>query len=336
MSEGEVLQQKINALSNINLEIINRIEKLITTQTNLQYPTYHFRWDPHLQSIKVECIQHAVPVLRIVQHWKPTTPRPFQITEEMNFFNDNIDYTCRSFEDLKRLNNKFSTVSKKFSWLDSNKSPPILRNFLENIEILQLLLGEVDELTLEKGMDVDPYGESVKRINEEIGGMIKDIHLRNLETGKWVPSVIHSHSWIQFMGDLSFSSKLATKVGSKGWNSVIISPLKKLSTQINLKIVKINSDHSGVIIGITDTGQITSSGYDGGVGFSCGGLSEGLSISCCNIKDGSKITITTNIFANTIEISGDITGTGTAQFSLFQSPCLFVKMYYPGDSIELL
>lgn len=75
----------------------------------------------------------------------------------MNLFNDNIDYSVNGVDDLNRLNMKVPEVAQKFvvifalmylffrfTWLDPKKSPPVLAQYLSNMELLHTLVGKHD------------------------------------------------------------------------------------------------------------------------------------------------------------------------------------------------
>jgi len=68
---------------------------------------------------------------------------PFVNTPEMNLFNDNISYNLHDYKSVVALNKTLLSVALKFDWLDPNKSPPVLRQFLTNLEMVQELLGDL-------------------------------------------------------------------------------------------------------------------------------------------------------------------------------------------------
>jgi len=64
-------------------------------------------------------------------------------------------------------------TAKKFGYLDKQKSPPILRLFQENLEIVQTLLGSI-EASL-----IDSTDEGIVELQTEVAGImakIKQVH----------------------------------------------------------------------------------------------------------------------------------------------------------------
>lgn len=87
----------------------------------------------------------CILVSEIIDSWKPIEVPKFSQTPEMNLINDNINYAVTSFADLVRLNSLVPTVAAKCVRLDDKKSPPVLRNYLQNMEFFQVLAGSIEE-----------------------------------------------------------------------------------------------------------------------------------------------------------------------------------------------
>jgi len=66
--------------------------------------------------------------VEVIDTWRPKESKFLQ-DSDMNFFNDNIDYTVASQKDLIRITDSVSSVATKYGWLDAEKSPPVLRSF---------------------------------------------------------------------------------------------------------------------------------------------------------------------------------------------------------------
>lgn len=81
----------------------------------------------------------------ILQSWTPKEAPKFVVMPEMNLFNDNINFTIFSFDYLRALNNRLMEVAKKFTWLAATKATPVLEGFKTNLEVVQTLLGDLEE-----------------------------------------------------------------------------------------------------------------------------------------------------------------------------------------------
>eukprot|EP01128_Nolandella_sp_AFSM9_P000825 TRINITY_DN1094_c0_g1_i1.p1 TRINITY_DN1094_c0_g1~~TRINITY_DN1094_c0_g1_i1.p1 ORF type:complete len:369 (+),score=64.18 TRINITY_DN1094_c0_g1_i1:154-1260(+) len=137
--------QQIAALATVNAEILQRIHSSaeeterkipVSRQLQLVYDAEHLP--------RVEVTVSSLSPAGIVASWKPGSPPQFVATAEMNLFNDNVDYTVEGVSDLQRLNETLPAVAQKFTWLDPLKSPPILQLYLQNMGLLQSLMGDLE------------------------------------------------------------------------------------------------------------------------------------------------------------------------------------------------
>ena len=58
------------------------------------------------------------------------------LTPVEDIFNDKIDYSCKTFADIKRLNQHMKTVAAKFKRLRDGTED--IAKFLKNYELLQV------------------------------------------------------------------------------------------------------------------------------------------------------------------------------------------------------
>jgi hypothetical protein len=171
-SSDSIILRKIISIQAINKEIIERIEKsrrdfgpfgshVISGRQLVLDPTTR-------TTIRME--ETKLPCSKIIATWNPKAAPKFNNTSDMNLFNDNLDYTVASFDDLVRLNAKIKDVALKFTWLDPRKSEAVLIQFKDNMEILQTLLGSVESMLI----SATPDGEDELRHRaEELEGQLK-------------------------------------------------------------------------------------------------------------------------------------------------------------------
>ena len=81
----------------------------------------------------------------------------FTFTKKLNeipdTFNDKLDFLCKDFNDIKRLNKEMLKVAMKYKLFDGSKSSlEVLDQFKANFELLQVGLGELEQQLTNKEM----------------------------------------------------------------------------------------------------------------------------------------------------------------------------------------
>ena len=81
----------------------------------------------------------------------------FTFTKKLNeipdTFNDKLDFLCKDFDDIKRLNKEMLNVAMKYKLFDGSKSSlEVLDQFKANFELLQVGLGELEQQLTNKEM----------------------------------------------------------------------------------------------------------------------------------------------------------------------------------------
>jgi hypothetical protein len=118
----------------------------------------------------------------LVDEWQPKDNNTkLSFSPEMNLFNDNINATCTSFADVKRLNEQMKMVAQKFTWLDPTKSAPVLRKFLSNFEVLQVYLGQIEVLLQGQVSQLEYYRNKVNELNKMYKDIASEIETNNKE-----------------------------------------------------------------------------------------------------------------------------------------------------------
>eukprot|EP01087_Luapelamoeba_hula_P020970 TRINITY_DN7248_c0_g1_i1.p1 TRINITY_DN7248_c0_g1~~TRINITY_DN7248_c0_g1_i1.p1 ORF type:complete len:370 (-),score=38.13 TRINITY_DN7248_c0_g1_i1:227-1336(-) len=144
-SSAAELVAKIVAIAKVNAEIVASIEDH-SKQNREVVRGVRFNIGPSTDGNLPSVTPNAYSSYSstIIASWAPAATAPaFEKGAELNLFNDNIDYSVRSYEDVKRLSNTVHIVAQKYDFLDEKKSPPMLRKFLTNLEIIQTLLGDI-------------------------------------------------------------------------------------------------------------------------------------------------------------------------------------------------
>lgn len=121
----------------------------------------------------------------IIHKWRPSNVPEFMNTREMNLFNDNVNYQISSFADLQALNEKVAQTATKFEWFDEKKSAPVLQNFLINLEIIQTMIGSLDEMLLDRRTeDISEIHQEAAAINSSFAKLQERIRHHHRSTGQ--------------------------------------------------------------------------------------------------------------------------------------------------------
>jgi len=131
--------------------------------------TYNLSWN--CQSFQVTEKEEKEKTSQFIKRW---TPKEKMISnKEMNFFNDNVDYNCSSFEDIQRLNCEMLDVAEKHGWLAPSKSPPVLKDFLKNFENLQTMLKTLESSFQKNESKKEKLEKELKYINPKIQKVVE-------------------------------------------------------------------------------------------------------------------------------------------------------------------
>lgn len=178
MAEPEVtvLLKKIKALSTVNQEIIDRIK------AKKSVVTYKYSLASNLQSAQSPL--NELPLFfreakqeqdaqQLISSFKPNISQS-PLTAVDDIFNDRLNYTCSSFQDIVRLNADIPRVAQKFDLLREEKAVPYVRQFLENLNTLQVALGQLDGMLRDQESSLQQlqtkYAEPVAKILREAAG----------------------------------------------------------------------------------------------------------------------------------------------------------------------
>jgi hypothetical protein len=119
-----------------------------------------------------------------VKQWRPPIVLSIYHDEDMNLFNDNVQYHVQTFDDVVRLNASLTVVAMKYGWLDPIKLPPVLRKFLGNLEVVQTLLGDLEGKLVGAANDgMDEINAEVIEISERLRALNNRVFMRNMTSG---------------------------------------------------------------------------------------------------------------------------------------------------------
>eukprot|EP00587_Corethron_hystrix_P012492 CAMPEP_0113319962 /NCGR_PEP_ID=MMETSP0010_2-20120614/13950_1 /TAXON_ID=216773 ORGANISM="Corethron hystrix, Strain 308" /NCGR_SAMPLE_ID=MMETSP0010_2 /ASSEMBLY_ACC=CAM_ASM_000155 /LENGTH=176 /DNA_ID=CAMNT_0000177627 /DNA_START=133 /DNA_END=660 /DNA_ORIENTATION=- /assembly_acc=CAM_ASM_000155 len=164
----ENLGKKIRALAKVNEEIIQILESQIRNNTQV-IAGYDYQLNyslPQNSDIATTSVADnsaekfgfsAIPnrqyVKNLLHEWKYSGEA---LEKPDDIFNDKIDYNLKSYHNVKELIFFLPKVAEKFLTIarECPKVCKILRIFLSNLERLQVALGELNALTVDKDDDI--------------------------------------------------------------------------------------------------------------------------------------------------------------------------------------
>jgi hypothetical protein len=131
--------KQIDALAKINEETIKQIDSSAATTVNLV--TYVISCSNGTFSVNES--KQSQQGNQVANGWRET----IDLTSIPDIFNDKINYSCTTYQDLKRLNGEMLRVAQKYELFgDSEKAHKEIAEFENNFRIIQAALKRITEL----------------------------------------------------------------------------------------------------------------------------------------------------------------------------------------------
>jgi hypothetical protein len=153
------LLDQIKTLSSTNSELCERIKALlVSTQTHYKlWFTGATSWQfeltplPPTSSPKTSLLSNEILLLE----------------EPTDFFNDRLDYSCSTFDDLLRLNKEMLRVALKYRLFGNTPSSlEELQKYLHNFELIRLRLVEIEKELTAKLSDITTIQQALLDFNQ--------------------------------------------------------------------------------------------------------------------------------------------------------------------------
>jgi len=158
---------KIEALKKVNQEIIARI----TDKQQQKMVTY-----PILVSCSSDLHLHAREVTQekngsdVIKEWKPKK----NLDAIPDHFNFKLDYSCNVFEDITRLNEAMWPICQQYYFFEGSPNAlEFMGKLLGNYEVLQVLLGSLEEQMLPQLRNLDVVNQELTKVNSAIDNLLK-------------------------------------------------------------------------------------------------------------------------------------------------------------------
>eukprot|EP01116_Phalansterium_solitarium_P018130 TRINITY_DN4689_c0_g1_i1.p1 TRINITY_DN4689_c0_g1~~TRINITY_DN4689_c0_g1_i1.p1 ORF type:complete len:283 (-),score=40.34 TRINITY_DN4689_c0_g1_i1:215-1063(-) len=101
-----------------------------------------------------------------------------QLTDIEDMFNDKVFYKCVTFADIKRLNSDMHRVAQKYRLFGgSEESIAVLRQFLGNFEVLQVMLGEIENQLISVPNRVDELNARLAAANVNLSEVYSGLYI---------------------------------------------------------------------------------------------------------------------------------------------------------------
>lgn len=141
MSGNSIVVQlrRIDALAKQNEEIIKKIDLAAATAVNLF--TYVIFYSDGIYSVEEQ--RKNQQGSRVANDYREAV----ELAMIPDIFNDKINYSCRNYQDLKRLNGQMLLVARKYELFgESDKAHQEITKFENNFRLIQLSLQKITEL----------------------------------------------------------------------------------------------------------------------------------------------------------------------------------------------
>jgi hypothetical protein len=131
--------------------------------------------------------------LEIIKSWKGNPLTPIQ-----DIFNDKLDFSCNTFDDIVRLNAGLLSTSQKYELFGtSTKAQQELQKFLNNFELLQIFLGQIEEKFIEVPSSRVKYEKELQEINQKVNALLPLVKFQTSNTSRLLQqfSIIYLFTW---------------------------------------------------------------------------------------------------------------------------------------------
>lgn len=324
---AECLLKKIQAIAVVNEEIIERIQGTSGSVSGFKYRIREACFDKGPMFF-VEEVKQERSAKDMVTDWKGTKA----LTVIDDIFNDNLNFTCCSFEDLMRLNAGLLKVGNKYALFgESTKAQHELEKFKANLEIIQTCLGEIEESLTSKPSQLQVYQGKVAKINLQLSELGEDSQVAfNMLELSWKPNnkVEIVGGKVRALSNTCYAVHATRSIpqGSyASWKIKIVVPGSHISIGVTLE----NYGGSGYLGNGQDGWCLNETGQSQHSGVSHGAQNA-------LVKD-EIIEVTVNRTTNTISWKSSVKGALTSLNTLPPTGVLVpAVMVYQQTSVELV
>lgn len=115
-----------------------------------------------------------------------------QLRPVEDFFNDKINYSCTTFDDVVRLNEEMHKVCQKYKLFGATEDAlRVISDFQSNLEIIQQMLGEIETLLQPATSRLAEISSQVNVANE---AMLQTKHKIEAHNGQLPQGILQPHS----------------------------------------------------------------------------------------------------------------------------------------------
>eukprot|EP01125_Pyxidicula_operculata_P001768 TRINITY_DN11600_c0_g1_i1.p1 TRINITY_DN11600_c0_g1~~TRINITY_DN11600_c0_g1_i1.p1 ORF type:complete len:391 (-),score=52.83 TRINITY_DN11600_c0_g1_i1:107-1279(-) len=169
------LINKIQGISNINKEAIARISEL--TKNNEIIVSYRYTITESNSLYVLNEQKTVIPAIDIRDSWKTQST----LCTVEDFFNDKLDYSCTSYQDIVRLNQSMLVVARKYRIFECTRdSLNVLEQFKKNFEELQIYLGEIEAMLENAKSKRDVIQPYVDQLNEAMSRVKTEYNMKSI------------------------------------------------------------------------------------------------------------------------------------------------------------
>jgi len=171
------LLKKIQAIVTINEEIIQRVKAKQSVVTSCNFTVVQGQFTVEVKETKES--QNAQDLIKL---WQAKV----ELTPVEDIFNDKIEYTCTTIDDVGNLNGQILRVAQKFKRFGgSSEAVEDLIKFKENVEKIQVCLGELEEKLMDVDSKLGELNQSAEKINKKIARLQELAGKSSISCDKW-------------------------------------------------------------------------------------------------------------------------------------------------------
>ena len=116
-----------------------------------------------------------------------------ELEQIKDLFKDKIDYSCKKWSDLVRLNEQMLTVMEQYEMFGESKKAAIeLQKFLKNFEKVQVGLGQIEQRMIPGKDDMKNINTIISTINENFNKLFTnfDFSSGSSDSGSFLGSTL--------------------------------------------------------------------------------------------------------------------------------------------------
>ena len=188
MENHQILLRKIEAIKNVNDEIIERIDNKNGYNRVIKH-NFSICFKEGVFELEIDTVKEEVVCTNVYYgpHSVDNFKKNLDLIHIEDIFNDGLNFDdCECYKEYKQLNERMLPVVKKWVFFgNTNEAVETLRKWKKNYEDIHCVLGEVEKLTLDVEKEIEKENE-IKNIISSINNSLERVREISGNELKWI------------------------------------------------------------------------------------------------------------------------------------------------------